>query len=359
MGTRKKHPLALGMLIYAMVFILLTEVGLHFLWQFLEAYEASRPKHVADAYLSQLTPERVLDGDPELAEAMDPNIQGREEALDFISDFLRQDLTVRRQGGQENTALYSVRLGKETVGTFTLSGENTGKFQFPQWKLEEEHFSLSRYIVPGGEITVPGTYHVAVNGRELSSDYILETDIRYPELEPYYEDFTLPTKTRYRTPDTLGEAVVTILDENGAEVTPDEEGQWLSVLENCTEEQQKRLEETLDGFLQRYISYVGSRAGSASANFHRLRPYLVPGSTLEKRLNGALFGLSHGQSMGNKLSQWQRNRYFQVDDTHYFCDLTYEMIVTGKKGDVAVQDNLKLILVDTDGKLLVEVLENY
>ena len=46
---------AKGMLIYAAVFLLVAAAGLAVLWDFVEAYESSRPKTAIEAYMQNLT----------------------------------------------------------------------------------------------------------------------------------------------------------------------------------------------------------------------------------------------------------------------------------------------------------------
>mgnify|MGYP007111732014 CR=1 FL=1 len=48
---------AIAMIIYAFVFLLLAGAGLSFFWDYMVAYEASRPKIAINAYMQGLTEE--------------------------------------------------------------------------------------------------------------------------------------------------------------------------------------------------------------------------------------------------------------------------------------------------------------
>ena len=57
---RVKHPLLLGMVIYAVIFLATAAVGLRVFWDFIGAFEASRPENVIDEYIGQLTAAAIM-----------------------------------------------------------------------------------------------------------------------------------------------------------------------------------------------------------------------------------------------------------------------------------------------------------
>lgn len=354
MKGKKRLFLAMG--IYAVLFLILTALGLAFLWKYMEAYEASRPKHAVDAYLEQLSPEQILQNAPELSEALDEKIQDRDTVLSFLKDLLETAPTAGKTGS-DNT--YSVRCGEGTFGSFSLMEENTGPYGLPVWTVAAENYDLSRFFRPPVTVTVPSGYHVLAGGTALDDSYITQRDIPYDILEPFYSKFDLPVMTSYTVPALLGEMEIQITDENGMVIPDDSSRQWISALDNCTEAEEGQLSEVLQEFLTRYVAFAGSRAGSEKGNFTRLAKCLVPGGDLVRRFRSALDGLSYGQSRGNDLSGWEKHLFTRIDDTHYFCDITYHLAVTGTKGTVDTEENLKVIFTETRGRLLVEALDNY
>lgn len=354
MKGKKRLLLAMG--IYAAVFLILTAGGLAFLWKYMDAYEHSRPKHAADAYLEQLTPERILQNAPELEGALDPKIQSRDDVLLFVEDLLESAPASGRKGGDNS---YLVRCGDNTIGSFSLRKDSTGPYGLPEWTVAEEHYDLSQFLREPVTVTVPSGYHVLADGTALDESYITTRDIPYDVLEPFYGKYPLPVKVTYTVPAVLGEVDVTLTDETGKEAAAGEDGQWVSSLDNCTDEEEENLRGILQSFLERYVAFAGSKGGSEKANLSRLAKYLVPEGELVRRLRSALAGLSYGQSWGNQLSGWEKNLFFRIDDEHYFCDVTYFLSVTGKKGTVDTEENLRIILTEVNGTLLVEAIDNY
>lgn len=349
-----KKRLFIGMGIYAAVFLILTAAGLTFLWKYMEAYEASRPKHAVDAYLEQLTAERILQNDPELSARIDPRIQNQDTVLSFVEGLMESPLTTGRTGSG-----YSVRCGEDTLGSFTLREDDTGPYGLPVWTVEAESYDLSQFLRPPVSVTVPAGYHVLAGGVVLDESDIAQQDIHYEILEPFYGKYDLPVKVTYTVPAVLGEADIQVTDENGSVVPDGLDNSWISVLDNCTEAETERLNEILEVFLQRYVAFAGSRGGAERTNFYNLAQYLVPGGELFRRYQSSLEGLSYGQSVANKISKWEKNLFTRIDDTHFFCDISYQFDVTSRKGTTSTEENLKLVFTEIKGRLLVEALDNY
>ena len=57
---KRKGAFALGMVIYAVIFLAITAAGLYVFWDFIETYERSRIKNTIDQYVAELT----LEGAP-------------------------------------------------------------------------------------------------------------------------------------------------------------------------------------------------------------------------------------------------------------------------------------------------------
>lgn len=351
-----KKRLFLGMGIYGIVFLILTALGLTFLWKYMASYELSRPKYAADAYLEQLTPEQILQNDPELAQRLDTHIQSWDSALHFVEKLLTDTpVTGRKSTG----STYLVRCGEKVIGSFSLREESTGPYGLPEWTVEEEHYDCTQFLSAPETLTVPSAYHVLANGALLDEAYITQRDIPYDMLEPFYGKYALPSKVTYTIPGVLGGAELEVTDENGLPAVNSEDGQWITALDNCTGEESARLEDAVQSFLTSYISFAGSAGGYEKANYYRLSKLLVPGGELSQRLRSALDGLSYGQSRGNVLSGWEKHLFNRIDDTHYFCDVTYTILVTGNKGTVDSTENLKIIFTEISGALLVEAIDNY
>ena len=78
---RSKRRFILGMVLYALIFMAIAAGGLYLLWQYMDAYEYSRPDSAMDRYMETLDEEHIkkLSADFISAE-IDPNIPSRGEA---------------------------------------------------------------------------------------------------------------------------------------------------------------------------------------------------------------------------------------------------------------------------------------
>ena len=79
--AKKNRRFLLGMVIYALVFLLVTAGGLWVFWQFLDAYELSRPGTCVDAYLESLTTGHIREVCKPFLASLDGNIQNEDQAF--------------------------------------------------------------------------------------------------------------------------------------------------------------------------------------------------------------------------------------------------------------------------------------
>ena len=55
----------------------------------------------------------------------------------------------------------------------------------------------------------------------------------------------------------------------------------------------------------------------------------------------------------------QYNHMLRFGEDHYYCDVTYLVDTTGKKGVVQTTNHMRLILTEINGKLYVEAISSY
>ena len=102
-----KHPLLLGMGIYAIVFLAAAALGLRVFWDFIGAYEASRPENTIDAYVSRLEGEEIAEGCAELVAMVDHDLQTEEECRQVILEAVSDGVTYAKKSPR--TAGWSMR----------------------------------------------------------------------------------------------------------------------------------------------------------------------------------------------------------------------------------------------------------
>jgi len=350
-----------GMVIYALVFLVIASAGLWLLWDFIEAYEASRPVNTIKAYVDTLTPEDLSAGSVSLLNTLDHNLQSLEEAAQVIQESAGDNFSYAKKSAEstENRQVYVLRSGRQAIGQFAITAGEPDKYGFRIWEVTEESFDFSYLLGESISVTAPSDFTVSFNGFPLDSSYITAQDIPYATLEDFYGDFPLPTMVTYTADAFLGSCAMTVTDRNGNAVEIGEDTNFDLLLPECTAEEREAIDELMEQFLARYVAFTGSSKGTASGNYNRLIRHLVPDGTLAKRLYTAIDGLNFGQSMRDTIQEKTVNQYANLGDGRYFCDISYVVETVGKKGAVEMDYNLKVVMLETDLGLRVEAMTRY
>ena len=352
---------ALGMVIYALVFLVIVSAGLWIFWDFIEAYEASRPVNTIKAYVDSLTVERLSDGSGALMDTLDANLQSREEAARLIQESASGSFSYAKKSAEstEDRQVYVLRNGRQVIGQFAISAGEPDKYGFRVWEVTEESFDFSHLLGDSVSVTVPSDFTVLVNGYALDESYIVEMDIPYSTLEEFYGQYPLPTMVTYSADSYLGSATMTVVDRKGNPIEITEETDYNLLLPECGEVERENVDELIDQFLTRYVAFTGSSSGTAGGNYNRLIRHLVPEGDLAKRLYTAIDGLHFAQSLRDTIQSIHINQYAKLSDGRYYCDVTYVVETVGKKGPVEMTYNMKVIMLKTEVGLRVEGMTRY
>lgn len=353
----------LGLGIYSVVFLALAFAGLAVFWDFIDAYELSRPKNTIDPYVQQLTKDQMAAGDEQLIAQIDHNIQSEDTCKQFIIDSLTGEVTYA-QNVTESTdtqLVYMLLCEGKAVGKVILEPEDTGNYGFTPWKVTGSSFDFSHLMGSKASITVPQDFTVYANGVALDSSYITEDKIPYEDLKSYYADYQPPYMVTYTVSPILGDIQLTVEDRNGSEVTVDENADPNTFMDNCTEEQRKAAADLLDPFLHSYVAYTSSAGGNWNAgnNYYALVKYLAPEGDMASRMYQALDGLSWGRDTGSVIKNIQINHTVNLGGGYFLCDLTYTVEAVVYRDDPISINNVKVMLVETEKGLLVESLMVY
>lgn len=358
---RIKHPLMLGMVIYAVAFLAAAAAGLGIFWNFIGAYEASRPENTIDAYVSQLRAEDIAEASSELVAMVNHELQTEEECRQAILDSISGDITYAKKTSEstDSEMVYALRCGSRVIGKVILTAVSVDDFGFSHWAIDREVFELSDLLGDPLSVTVPEGFAVTVNGRQLGEAFITVRDIPFENLEAFYDDYQLPTMVTYEVGPFLGDVSLETFDTAGEAVTIDETTDYNSFLNNCTDAEMQRLSNFADQFLARYVAFTGSAHKSSENNYAKLLPYVVMGSDLHKRMSMALDGLSWAQSNGDRLVSITYNQFINIGDGKFICDATYEVDTSGREGVVRTTSCVRFVIVDIPGGPRVEMLTSY
>ena len=351
------------MVIYAIVFLVIAGAGLAVFWDFIDSYEQSRPKNTMDSYLAALTPVRMVENCGNWEEDVDQQLQSWTAYADVILDSLTGKLTYARKSSvcTETSQTYVLRCGSQVIGEAVIQAAEPDLYGFTVWSVAEESFDFSHLLCQSQSVTVPESYTVTANGVALSEAYITESGIQYAALEEFYEDYPgLPAMVTYTADSVLGDMALEILDESGNRVENWAEADPDAALDNCTEEETAKLQQFMNEFLVSYVRFTSGSNQSSKLNYVKLmKQFLIEGSELSNRLGTALDGLAYAQSYNDKLDEVIVHRVSRIDDSHYFCDVTYLVSTYGKAGKVQTTNNMKVMLVVTESGLRVEAMTRY
>lgn len=353
----------LGMVVYAVLFLGVTYFGLDFLWDYMEAYEASRPNNTISAYMDELTEEHIVDLSVNaVLSQIDSGLQSEEECREYMRNALSAGVTHAKKTKEctDTRQVFVLRTGSTVIGEFSIAANEPDEYGFSTWDLESESFDLT-YLVGTDTVsmTVPDSCAVWVNGHQLGSEYIIEEGIQYEAIAEYYEEYDLPCQVTYQAGPFLGEMEISATDAEGNAVTFDENTDYSVYYLNCTEEEAADLDAFTAEFVKRYVAFTGSNDDNRHARYYKLIEYIVEDSDMASRLKNALDGLQYGQSRRDDIASLVTHLQLRVEEGKYICDITYEVDTTGKKGVIRTTTNAKLCIVETDDGLKLESMSIY
>lgn len=365
MRKRKKIPYAIkvliGAVLYASVFAIVVLLGLSKFSDYIAAYEHSRPQNTIDAYMEQLTVTHMQDCASDLIASIDPNIQSEEQCRQKIADALQGGVIYARKLSEctDTQLVYMLMSGGKTIGKVTLHAQQADEFGFAPWQVAAESFDFSFLIGTGTKVTVPAHYPVYVNGTCLSEDYIVESGLRFPLVEDFYAEYSLPTMVTYEVAPILGDLEVVIHDSNGNPVTAEEALDEIAVLNNCSEAEIAELNQLAEAFIGTYVRYTSNADEDLDGNLTRLLGNILAESDLAQRMKDAKHGLRWiGDQKATILSITTHHRIHFLDG-YYLYDTTYEY-ETNYRGKVSTTtENVKLIIKPTENGLKVERMIGY
>lgn len=352
----------IGMLIYALVFLGAAAFGLDKFWDYIEAYELSRPETAMNTYMQQVDIDYLCNGGsgPILA-AVDHNIQSEQACRDYIKATLTGQLryAIKMSECTENKMVYMVMCGDKSVCKVTLIPGPADQYGFTPWKVVEQVFDLS-YIQPSAvSITVPHNYPVYIGDALLDASYITETNIHYKEIDAYYAAYSPPYLVTYQSGAFLGELEFRVTDPAGNPVSIDEATDMTVFLNNCTAEELAEINPLTEAYVQGYVDFLSCANNNPEQNYHRLSKLLVPDCDLAHRFRDAVRGMTWISDRHSEISSLVVNRQVNLGHDRYLCDVTYEVDTRLHNGTSHEITNAHLIIALTDSGMKVENMTIY
>ena len=160
--NRKMSRFVKGLVIYAVVFLSITAVGLGVLWKYIEAYEISRPRTAVASFVEELTEEQIRKCSESFLDRLDDNIQTPDQAFQVILESMTGEITYVKNG-RESTSdhqVYMLRREGQVIGSLAIEQGSESTFGFTPWKVTEFSFDFTDLVGEGIEVTIPATLTV-------------------------------------------------------------------------------------------------------------------------------------------------------------------------------------------------------
>ena len=360
MKANRKHRwvFPLGLLIYGAVFLLITALGLCRFWDYMEAYERSRPQVALNAYTEDLTPEYICDASAPLIDSI--RLQSQESSRRAILNALQQPLTCAKKSSlcTDTKQVYAILSGEQVIGTMEMEQQGQSSFGFTPWVVTKESFDLSYLLTEPICVTVPSDYPVYLWGNKLTEEYITENHVPYPALKEYYSTYSLPYMVTYTAGPFLGEPELLITDPAGTPVNIDKNTDMSQFLDNCTPEEISALRTVTDTFIHRYVDYLSETNNDTMGNYQRLIQHLVPEGELANRMHLALGGLNWVSDRGATVTSIDIHRYVNIGNDRYLCDLTYNVTNKTNTGISQSEYHVQVIYLQTETGFKAETMVN-
>lgn len=343
--------------ICAMVFLLLTGFGLMRFWDYMEAYEASRPQNAIESYMSAVTPQSVSALPDALPEGLDIRLQSEDAARQVIADSMDTVSYAKNTKLSTDTKMVYMLLSRgKTVGQVAMTVVRTDEYGLEYWAVTEESCDFSRLLGQSASITVPEGYPVYVGGVLLDESYISESGIHYASVEEYYADYELPTMCTYTAGPVLGEIAFTVTDPEGVPVEIGPQTDMEQFLKNCTQEELDRVADFLDGFVQCYTDFTSVTGGqdAMQGNYKALSAYMVSGGKLAQRMKEAMAGLLWVTDRNASVSSVTVDRCLRLEEGRWLCDFTYVVDTRDFSGRVESVSSVQMVIVETQDGLKAE-----
>ena len=364
---KKKKGFLYGMLFYAVVFICILTIGMIILWRYIEAYEKTQPEKTMRAYMQEFDEERVYYLTYDFLGTFDNNLQSREQIFDeYIRPMLGDKVKYKKNPAEplQTRVVYSLLSDDKLIGSVTLEQSEKEEIGFKFWNVVDEQvdFSFIREV-NSKSVTVPESFTVTCNGYTLGGKYVTGRVNSYDSLA-YLEEygFVLPDMLTYTVTDYLGDVEFRVFDEDGAEHALDENFENLIInraLNNCTEAETERLTKFIEDYCKYYVAFMGSHRDLIYGNYANLKPYLLPGSDLAIRMNGALDGMTWSGNKSNEIQSMEINYIIRLEEGRYVCDITYFVNTLGNKGYVVTENNARVFVRWNDAGVFAEEMLSY
>lgn len=315
----------------AAFFIALKPIVMEPLEAWLTTYESSQP-----GVKSQEAFDRLF-ADPDWAEIYtlagmgETEFENKEHYAQYMNEKMgSQKLTYSEtSAGLSGDHKYIVKLGDEKVATFTLTGEDGGELDIPEWELGTVEIFFTRR--QSASICTQPDHTVYINGKPLDDSFTVMTT--YTAVEDYLPEGIHGSRTRMQyVTGLLVEPQITVLDAEGQPVTLiyDEEKDLYTeeFIARAEEQLPKDMEETVIKPVKTYCEYM-----IGASNLTEIKKYFDSSTQTYKSIRKS--DTSWAQSFRNyQFSEPEFTDYVSYTEDLFSVKVTLTLKITRNNGTV-------------------------
>lgn len=359
-NKKRMSGFAKGMILYVLLFVLVAALGLQFFYKFIETYEYTRENRVMERFVNSLNDEQIETMAAGFTGKLNRELCDADEVRVFMAEKTADAAYLKKLSEcTDSKTVYVLKTDGNVIGTVELTlGENVFHGLLSNWQPTAGELDFSAYVQEM-ELDVPADYTVEINGTVLGQKYVTDDSVEYGLLEEFYENYDLPRMVKYHADGFVGDGNITVRDGTGNTVDASQLVEEYYT-DNCSDAEKAALDEFLDAYIKAYMTYTSGANHLNWINYKSVTAMVVPDSELKFRIEQAIGGLGFASSHGDELKSITVNRYMNIGEGRYLCDVTYEVATIGQDGLHEYPNNTKILIVTAaDGGFLAEAMASY
>ncbi len=216
---------ALFVPIYSGIILAIGAVGCYILYQYMDAYESSRPENVMDEFLASTT---EADWINYMKNTGSLEFSAFDDRSDIIDNYFDVSCKGKKVSYSEavsvstvDAPVYNVKAGSASMVRAFLEKDKDLPFGFSSWKVEhvEAYIPTQNMASLTIRIEAPHSYPLAINGVSLDEKYIIDANVAHENVSTLEQRYSsIPTRALYEVSGLYGTVVVT--DSEGNEIHP-------------------------------------------------------------------------------------------------------------------------------------------
>lgn len=358
---KKKRGFLIFILLYIIFVLSAGFFALRYLYNYLEEYETTLPKHVLQAYKEKLQNGDISEESISTLSRIDTEIQSREDSLRFIREKLSHaQLFKAINECTDDADVYTIQCEGNIVGRAVMTTVGKTVHGFPIWEFTGSEFNFDGYLSKAS-ITVPPEFRVEANGVPLSQNHIAEKNIHFDLLSSFYSAYpSLPTLVRYETGSILGEIHFSVYNSGNSVLREDELNEVLYLKSLYPPSNDTELKAFTHEFITRYADYTSNAGGYTTMLYSQLKELVIPESNLHNRIRLAFDAMNYIVCSRCTVSDEKTIASCEPIPGLWFTQIEYTTTVKGEHEEKSSDTTIGIITVrDSNGALRAESMATY